>query len=425
MSDAQDLTASLTVSLTERLAVRLARPVDAATRARARLHLLDWLACVAGGRREPVAEIARAAEPDALTRAALLGNLLEMDDVDRLARLHPGPVVWPAALSAARDEGCTMGTLLDGAVRGYEAMIALGRALDAHHYAHWHPTATAGGFGAVAAAGSIYALDAAATVAALGNAGSIAGGLWRARHEAVMTKALHVAHSALAGVWTARLARRGFTGPRLILEGEQGLFGAMTATPAPEAMAGGDGWRIFETSFKPYPACRHAHPAIDAALALGDALSSGPIVVATYRDALVFCDRPTPTTPAEAKFSLQHAVAVVACRGVPTLADFEPDAIADPQLAAARARVSVVEAAALTAAYPAHFGATVGAGGRDATVADALGDPENAIGAEAIAAKLRALAAWGGVDAEAALALDLSDGAPVGPLLDMLEAWTA
>ena len=48
-------------SLTERLAARLAEPVDPASRARARLHLLDWLGCVAGARSAPVAEVARRA----------------------------------------------------------------------------------------------------------------------------------------------------------------------------------------------------------------------------------------------------------------------------------------------------------------------------------------------------------------------------
>ena len=417
---------SLTASLTERLAERLALPVDAAARARARLHLLDWLGCVAGGLREPVAAVARAAEPDPLTRAALLGNLLEMDDVDRRGRLHPGPVIWPAALSAARDEGATMGTLLDGAVRGYEAMIGLGRCLDAWHYAHWHPTATAGGFGAAAAAGSIYGLGEGALADALGNAGSLAGGLWRMRHEPVMTKALHAAHAALAALWFARLAGQGFTGPRAILEGEQGLFAAMTRDATPDALLGDGGWRMFEVSFKPYPACRHAHPAIDAALALRDALAAGPIRVETYRDALVFCDNPAPSTPLAAKFSLQHVIAVVALRGVPSFADFEPEALADPALAAVRARVAVAEDPALTAAYPAHFGARVMAGGQTSLAADALGDPENPVGASAIEAKLRALAAWGGVDPEAALALvGAPDDAPVAPLIGLLAAWTA
>ena len=423
------------LSLTEQLAQRLARPVDAATRARARVHLLDWLGCVAGARREGVAAVARVAEPDPMTRAALMGNVLEMDDVDRIGRLHPGPVVWPAALCAARDNSfalraarqqyAEMAALLDGGVCGYEAMVTVGRMLDDHHYAHWHPTATAGSFGAAAAAASVFELDNAATVAALGNAGSVAGGLWRMRHEGVMTKAMHVAHAGLSALWFARLARAGFTGPRLILEGEQGMFAAMTRSPRP--VPDTPGWRIGEVSFKPWPACRHAHPAIDAALLLGDALGEGEILVETYSDALRFCDNPNPETAVAAKFSLQHAVAVVAVKGRPTLADFEPKALA--RFAELRARVVVREAADLTAAYPAHFGARVSAGGRTVIAADALGDPENPISVDDLIAKLRSLVAWGGLaeseaDMAIALVLESADDAPTLPLLDLITRWT-
>jgi 2-methylcitrate dehydratase PrpD len=413
-------------SLTERLAERLARPVDAAARARARLHLLDWLGCVAGARREAVAAVARAAEPDPMTRAALMGNVLEMDDVDRIGRLHPGPVIWPTAICAARDVGASMADLLEGGVRGYEAMVGVGRMFDDHHYAHWHPTATAGGFGAAAAAASVYGLDAAATVAALGNAGSVAGGLWRMRHEAVMTKAMHAAHAGLSALWFARLARAGFTGPARILEGEQGVFAAMAR--APREVPDTAGWRLFEVSFKPWAACRHAHPAIDAALLCGAALGEGSILVETYGDALRFCDKPNPASAIEAKFSLQHAVAVVAVKGKPELGDFEPAAL--PHFAEARARVRVAQAADLDAAYPAHFGARVTAGGQVALAADALGDPENPVGRDALMAKLRALVAWGGLaeseaDLAVALVLDGDDDAPVAPLLDLITRWTA
>ena len=122
------------LSLTERLAHHLNRPVGEEDRARARLHLLDWLGCVLGARRSDVAKMARRAEPDVLTRAALLGNLFEMDDVHRTAILHPGPVVWPSALSAARQEMAPMDALLSAAVRGYEAVIAVGATFDARHY---------------------------------------------------------------------------------------------------------------------------------------------------------------------------------------------------------------------------------------------------------------------------------------------------
>jgi len=419
-------------SLTERLAARLMRPA-AAARPRARLHLLDWLACVAGARTSAMAAVARAAEPDSLTRAALLGNVLEMDDVDRQGRLHPGPVVWPAALSAAREVSAPMGALLDGAVRGYEAMIRIGRSLDDHHYAHWHPTATAGSFGAAAAAAAIFGLDPERTAWALGHAGSLAGGLWQVRHEAgVLTKSVHVAQAARAGLWHARLARSGAAGPRAILEGPQGLYCAMTRAPRPDAIdEPADDWHLAEVSFKPWAACRHAHPAIDAALALpAGALARGPIRVETYGDAIAFCDRPLPVTEGEARFSIQHAIAVVAVRGQPTPADFAGDALADPALAAVRARVELLRDPGFDAAYPAHFGARVSAGGGRAEVADAWGDPECPMDRAALTAKLETLMAWGGLpetEAEATtrLVLTAPDTAPVTPLLDRLTGWLA
>ncbi len=389
------------LSLTARLAHRLRTPVADTDRTQARWHLLDWAACVCGAWRSQVADVARAAEPDLLTRYALLGNVLEMDDVHRAAILHPGPVVWPAALSAARDTDANLGSLLDAAVRGYEAMITLGMSFDAAHYSTYHPTSTAGGFGAVAAAGAIYDLSDAHFIWAFGNAGSLAGGLWHMRQDpAAMTKQLHVAHAALAGVRIARLAARGFTGPAEILEGKQGLYSAMVENPDTSAFYFSDHWRLHDVSFKPWAACRHAHPAIDAALELKQRLGSldGDIIVRSYRDALTFCDRPDPRTVLEAKFSLQHAIAIVAVRGVPTLADFEMDAILDADIAAARAAVKVQESAECTARYPAHFGATVLCQSQTSELIDTRGDPERPLDAKGLTDKAADLMRWGGIE---------------------------
>lgn len=417
-------------SLTQRLSAHLVRSPNESDRDRARLHLLDWLACVAGARQSPVAAVARTAEPDTLTRAALLGNVLEMDDVHRAALLHPGPVIWPAALSAAREEKCAMDAALDGAVRGYEAMIAIGATFDAHHYAHFHPTSTAGGFGGAAAAASIFALDEAATGWALGNAASVAGGLWRMRHEDVMTKAMHAARAALEGLWLARLARQGFTGPNRALEGEQGLYAAMVDTPRPMLL--GEDWLIHAVSFKPWAACRHAHPAIDCALELrARGALELPVTVETYADAVTFCDRPQPVTELDAKFSIQHAIAVIADGRSAGPEDFTPNAIA--ALADARAQVTVRETAEFTQAYPEHFGARVtaaplpGQGGELVTLRDTRGDPERPASPQMLRTKLDSLVRWGGlkpVEADRAEEIALH-GQAVGPLLALLEDWLA
>lgn len=333
----------------------------------------------------------------AVSKAAWLGNVLEMDDVHRTAILHPGPVVWPTVLAAATLHG--MEELLDAAVRGYEAMISIGATLDKRHYAHWHNTATAGVFGAAAAAASLEDADAPRLAAALGLAGSVSGGFWQMRHEPVMAKQWHVAHAQRTGLEAAAFARQGVTGPRFIIEGPQGLHAATCDSPKPMVLA--EDWRITEVSFKPWGACRHAHPAIDAALELkARGELEGPVTVATYRDALTFCDRSEPRSVIEAKFSLQHAVAVVMERGVPQLADFEPDAIA--ALAATRKLVSVEEGPEYTAAYPAHFGARVETAAGSVALADTLGDPERPLDRDGVIAKARALMDWGGLDRTAA-----------------------
>jgi 2-methylcitrate dehydratase PrpD len=403
------------LSLTEQLAKHLMRPVDEATRQRARLHLLDWLACVAGARKTPVAGVVFAHTfALAIPMSAYLGNILEMDDVHRTALLHPGPVIWPTVFTDYLD----MTSALNSAVRGYEAMICVGSTFDQHHYQHWHPTSTAGAFGAAAAACGTYGNYENLLINALGNAGSVAGGLWQMRHEDVMTKQFHVSHVVRTGIEAAHLSDCCFTGPTQILEGPQGLYAATCREPKP--MTFPDQWRIHEVSFKPWAACRHAHPVIDCALELRAAgRLTAPFRVETYADAITFCDKPDPKNEMEAKFSLQHAVAVIADGRNATPHDFTPEAIA--ALAPLRAQVTVAEAPEITARYPAHFGARV----NGLELVDCLGDPERPVGEAEIIAKMHMLAEWGGLaveEADRAVELALR-GNDAGAITQMLKDW--
>lgn len=405
----------MTQPLLARVADALARGVGKSERSRARLHLLDWLACVAGARQSEAGMLGSMIGRAGWERATYLGNVLEMDDVHRAALLHPGPVIWPAAMSVASAD---MATRLDAAVRGYEAMIAIGAAMDARHYRHWHPTATMGGMGAAAAMGALIGFAPVEYAQALANAGSVAGGLWHMRHDDVLTKQWHIYHAVRTGRDAALHVHYGATGPQALLEGPQGLFAAFTDAPGAVRSAGTDGWLIEEVSFKPFAACRHAHPAIDAALALrSEGRLQAPFVVETYADALTFCDKPSPATELEAKFSLQHAVAVVADGRNAEPEDFTPEAIA--ALADLRSQVAVREDAAITARYPAHFGARVN--GFELT--DCLGDPERPVSEEQHVAKLHTLARWGGLPASAAeraarLALEGDDPQAIDVLLE-------
>ncbi len=423
----------MTSSLTRGLAQLLARPVDPITRARAARHVLDWLGCAVIGAKEPAgrrllrhaatAPAGRhsvvggrgAAEPgQAVFCNGGLGNILEMDDIHRTAILHPGPVVVPAALAAAEGAGASAEGFLDAVVRGYEAQIRIGNAVGPDHYSRWHNTSTCGPFGAAAAAGSVMGLSQDRMVWALGNAGTQSAGFWRCRHEPVMTKQLHTARAAQAGHTAAALASIDFTGPEFVLEGEQGFFDAMCPDPSPDRiLADRDGpWKIRETSFKPWPACRHVHAAIDAALMIRERHAPAPqdiasIRVRTYADAQRFCDRREPTTTQEAKFSFQHSLAVVLLKGKPELGDFRPEEIARSDISELRNRIAVTVTEQFEGRYPNHYGSGVDVARRDrkalsADVPDALGDPENPLAEEQVADKARSLMAAAGVPGPAA-----------------------
>lgn len=417
-------------SLTADLADILSRPIDPDTRRRATLHVLDWLGCALLGSRsdagQAMADWARvqvrgpcltigAGRRDPATAAFVnggLGNVFEMDDLHRTAIVHPGDVVIPAALAAAERMDAPGTGLLDAIIRGYEAAIRIGLAAGPGHYRHWYKTATCGGFGAAAAVASLHGLDRDGIVDALGHAGGYTGGLWQCRAEPSDGKQYNTARAAQSGLLAADVARCGLTGPAEILEGAHGLFVATCPDPDIEAMraAPTEPWKIHETSFKPWPACRHAHPVIEAALALAvDTPAEDVVAVAieTYGEAIEFCDAPEPITPHQARFSLQHCVATAWLRGEPQLADFEMDALADSEIEALRRRVAIAENVSLSADFPENYGAIMRVERRDGsenaiTVETAKGDPENPMTAAEIEDKARTLMAESGLGEDAA-----------------------
>lgn len=405
-----------------------ARPVDAHALRRAVLHWIDWMGCVAAGMRSPVAGVLRqtqAGPPPAGSITCLLGsarddwhatlldaalaNVEEMDDLHRQAILHPGPVVISSLAGLAR-AGLSAERTLAAVVRGFETMIRIGRAVGPGHYAHWHNTATVGCFGAAAACADAMGLTPEQAVWALGHAGTQAAGLWQVRLEPVMSKQLHTAHAAWTGRSSALLASHGMTGPARILEGEHGFFAALCPDGRIDDVLQPDSdWLIHQTSFKPWPACRHTHAAIDCALALREAagvpLHFETCELQTFGDALRMCDQPHPTSRTEAKFSLQYAVAAAALLGPLQPEHFDEAFFNRADLRAATARVQLRPSPELDAAYPSHFGARLsmrltGGSQRSHAVSDCLGDPERPMSEEDVLAKAERLMDYGAVTAQ-------------------------
>ncbi len=390
-------------------------PVDGGDRRAAERFVRDWLGSyVAGGAagegRILEAYGGRARDPEGRAfLAAARSHVTETDDLHRASVTHPGCVVVPVALLLGREIGAAGHATLRAILAGYEVMLRVGEALGPAHYRIFHNTATAGPFGAAAAAASLLELDEDGWVWALGNAGTQAAGLWQFNDEGAMSKPLHAGHAASAGLRAALLAAEGLTGAERILEGEKGLFAGLCPDPRPAAvLRPAPGWKLPETSMKPYPCCRHVHPAIDAALEIRNAWGGGApssVRIRSYPAALDVTDRPHPRTPHEARFSIQYAVGWTLLHGLPGLASFAPSALDDPGVGKVLSGTEVGVDAELEAAYPERWGAEVEVRGEDGSVhrvrrTAATGDPDLPLEDEALDAKARGLMTWAGLSDE-------------------------
>ena len=175
----------------------------------------------------------------------------------------------PPMLALAEQLGGTGRDLALAYVVGFETECRIARGVHFHHYDKgWHPTATLGIFGTVAAAARLLRLTPDQTAMALGLAASLAAGL--KANFGTMTKPLHVGHTVRNGLFAALMVREGFTANPAALEARQGFLDVFNGPGtydieriladwyAPLEVEGGG-----EPGLKPYPCCGSTHSSIN------------------------------------------------------------------------------------------------------------------------------------------------------------------
>lgn len=347
--------------------------------------------------------------PHAALANGTMAHSHDYDDVHNSSATHPGAAVIPAALAAAESIGATGKELIEGIVAGYEVMIRLSEALspESHYKRGFHPTATCGTFGATAAAGRVLGLKEKAMTDALGISGSSAAGLLEFLSDGAMTKRFHPGKAAQLGLMAALLAQQGFTGPKTVFEGRDGVLRAYSDNQVPNKLVNdlGKGYKILEDSFKPYACCRCCHSQIDAFLSIlndnnlkPDNISAITAKSNTWSARIVSEPKEKKYVPKEmleAQMSLPYCLAVAAYTGKATLKEFEPKMIADVQVLEFARRVDPIVDPQLddfNKTNPNSIPAIVEVTTKDGAfyskrVDYALGDPENPMSWEDLRAK--------------------------------------
>lgn len=274
----------------------------------------------------------------------------EYDCVHEPAVLHPMATVLAALLAeAARGEAVDGERFLTAIVAGVDVAVTLGIA--APGALKFFRPATAGIFGCVAAIAALRAMPREQALDAFGHALALVSGTMQAHVEGKPALPLQVANAARGSLLAIDLARNGMPGVARPLDGPFGYFALMEEREAlgPALAQLGQGHRICEVSWKPFPTGRAGHGGIVAAQQLRDeqGLTADNLESFDYHappliHRLVGRPARTGMEPGYARLCMQYLVALTLLRGTVSLADFEQAALNDPAVLALAERVRVI-----------------------------------------------------------------------------------
>ena len=291
------------------------------------------------------------------------GHAFELDDIHKESIIHPGSLAMPVAMALAESAGGASGRdLITAVVAGYEVGTRVGNAATMSLFLRgFHPQGTSGAFVAAATAGRMLGLDPAQMQHTLGITGSQAGGLMAAQ-EGAMVKRFHCGRAAQSGVYSALLARRGFTGITDVLEAPYGGYlSSLSDKPAPAKLTAGLGtvWETANVGYKPHAAVTSIHTALDALADLmrENQLAADDIVrvdAGLSHMTHVHCAwKYEAQGVTAAQMNLYYGLAVVALDGAAFVEQYREDRLRDPRILEFIRRIHASEDSGIEAMGPA------------------------------------------------------------------------
>lgn len=383
-------------------------------RALARTALCDTLACMAAGAADAagrraatlagdgkcvvIAHRARATPEIAGLINGVAAHALDYDDNFSPARIHASAVLFPALLALGEFEDARLGDIIDGFIVGLEIVGRIGELVNPlHRNRGWHATATLGAIGASAACARLLKLTETDFRNALSLSTSRASGsmIQFGRNA----KPIHAGFAAEAGVTVARLARAGATAAPEAISGPKGFADLMHGGEISAIKSTDIGCPLLiETAglkAKRFPNCASAHRSMDALLMLMNRHDFAGAEVASVEvelpaPQLANLMYPAPDISAQARFSLNYALAVILARGAPGLEDFSDDAVTDERVRQFFPLVVAHPVDTTEIDYPTRVTVTLKDGRRfSEAVRHALGSLKNPLDREALVLKAK------------------------------------
>ena len=342
--------------------------------------------------------------PNAALLNGFSAHVLELDDGHRKGMIHLGASINSAILAMAEREQMDRDAVLKGIVMGYEAAVRCACALQPGHKVRgYHVSGTCGTIGSALGVAFACGYDKEQIKSTLTCAVTSAAGVLEIQEEASELKPYNLGRAAMDGLVAAQMGRLALPGPDDSLGGKRGLLNVLTDTPTRSFLADFShaDYCIEGIYQKVYAACRHCHPAIEAAIAIRNDHGVQPeqveqVEVHTYKLAVGGHDHTEIKGISSAKLSTPYSVALGIVKGNVGHADFTESSLEDNIIKTLTHKVRVLEDEALTAQSPAVRGARVVIRMKNGAVYEASilypkGEPENPIGYDEIRLKSTAL----------------------------------
>ena len=381
----------------------------------AKLVLLDYLGVRLAGARVMSEQSNELSENlgDTIQNKALIGgvyaHVIELDDGHRIGMVHPGSPVISALLSVAENYSVSQEDLLRGIVIGYEVTIRLACAIQpGHKLKCYHATGTCGTIGAAMGIAAMLGFDFEQTKSAFSAATTSAAGILEMIDGDTQMKPYNAGRAAMDGVTAAFIGKARFKSPADALGGKRGFLKVMTDEPKLQYITdfSGNKYMIESIYRKPYAACRHCHPSIEAALTLRNRKEFGldeikHIDVTTYKLAVEGHDHTKIEGSNSAKMSIPYSLAVALCTGKAGMEEFTEKQIKDASVLKMAEKVSVAADDELSALCPQKRVAIVTVKTDKGEFVERVdypkGEPENPLTDAELETKFRGLATFGGL----------------------------
>jgi 2-methylcitrate dehydratase PrpD len=346
-------------------------------------------------------------------------HIAELDDGVRQGSIHLGAPIISALLPVAQQYQLSGNDLLRGIIIGYEAAIRLASAIQpSHRNKGYHVTGTCGTIGVALGTGSALRFSQQQMKNALSAAATSSSGMLNVTKGASELKPYNAGQAAVSGLIAALIARAGFNGAVDVLAGEWGFINMMTEKSKLSLLETGfEGkWGIEKVYMKPYAACRHCHPAIEAALILKqqhdiDFLEQiSKVNVFTYHSATTGHDHTEVYGITDAKMSTPYSIAVALVTGKAGIEAYSEEMIHNNQIMELAKKIKVISDDSIDALVPEKRPATVeiimhNQKQFSLRIDLAKGEPENPIMVEDMNEKFNSLAMYGGKTSEECMKL--------------------